>query len=189
VTQRGVLALDALIGAGAELVKHANHLRLHRGATRLPRDEAHLTDRRVRPQAAYADRGAASVHHDPDSTVQDEMHGVGRIALAYDNFVRLNLNPFAMLDQPVSILRTAERFGKPLAQGAGLAVMRLVRLDNRVLTRFKGSIEIGRHNDVVGNKSGGTEGVFHLACETREYHACAALIGDLLDLCEAKCRG
>src|SRR5262249_17216498 len=99
----------------------------------------------------------------PTRPSQDEMHGVGRSALAYDNFVRLNLNPFAMLDQPVSILRTAERFGKPLAQGAGLAVMRLVRLDNRVLTRFKGSIEIGRHNDVVGNKSGGTEGVFHLA--------------------------
>jgi hypothetical protein len=58
-----------------------------------------------------------------------------------------------MLDQLVSILRTAERFGKPLAQGAGLAVMRLVRLDNRVLTRFKGSVEIGRHND-VGNKPG-----------------------------------
>src|SRR5215471_21207091 len=105
MTQPGVLALDALIGAGAELVKHASQLRLHRGATRLPRDEAHLTDRRVRPQAAYADRGAASVHHDPDSTVQDEMHGVGRIPLAYDNFVRLNLNSFAMLDQLVSILR------------------------------------------------------------------------------------
>jgi mannose-6-phosphate isomerase-like protein (cupin superfamily) len=122
VTQPGVLALDTLIGAGAELVKHANQLRLHRGATRLPRDEAHLTDRRVRPQAAHADRGAACVHHDPDPTVQDEMHGVGRIALAYDNFVWLKFNPLAMLDQLVSILRTAERFGKPLAQGAGLAV-------------------------------------------------------------------
>src|SRR5215467_15734059 len=117
------------------------------------------------------------------------MHGVGRIPLAYDNFVRLNLNPFAMLDQLVSILCTAERFGKPLAQGASLAVMRLVRLDNRVLTRFKGSVEIGRHNDMVGNKSGGTEGVFHVACETREYHPCAALVGDLLALGEAKSRG
>src|SRR5262249_19418385 len=68
------------------------------------------------------------------------MHGVGRIPLAYDNFVRLNLNPFAMLDQLIGILCTAERFGKPLAQGAGLAVMRLVRLDNGVLTRFEGSV-------------------------------------------------
>src|SRR5262249_50814287 len=112
-----------------------------------------------------------------------------RIALAYDNFVRLNLYPLAMLDQLIGILRTAERFGKPLAQGAGLAVMRLVRLDNRVLTRFKGSVEIGCHNDVVGNKSGGTEGVFPLARERREYHPCATLVGDLLDLREAKCRG
>ena len=66
--------------------------------------------------------------------------------------------------------------------------MRLVRLDNRVLTRCKGSVEIGRHND-VGNKPGGTEGVFHVARETREYHPCAALVGDLLNLREAKCRG
>src|SRR5262249_19030190 len=135
-----------------------------------------------------ADRGAASVHHDADSTVQDEMHGVGRIPLAYDDFVRLNLNPPAMLDQLVSILCTAERFGKPLAQGAGLAVTRLVRLDNRVLTRFKGGVEIGRHND-VRNKPGGSEGVFHVARETREYHLCAALVSDLLDLREAECRG
>src|SRR5262245_8562993 len=189
MTQLGVLALDALIGAGAKLVKHASQLRLHRGATRLSRDEAHLTDRRVRPQATYADRGAASVHHDPDSTVQDEMHGVGRIPLAYNNFVRLNLHPLTVLDQLFGILCTAERFGKPFTQGAGLAVMRLVRLDNRSLTRFKGSVETGRHNDVVGNKSGGTEGVFHVARETREYHLCAALVSNLLNLCEAKCRG
>ena len=116
------------------------------------------------------------------------MHGVGRIPLAYDDFARLNLNPFAMLDQLVSILCTAERFGKPLAQGAGLAVTRLVRLDNRVLTRFKGGVEIGRHND-VRNKPGGSEGVFHVARETREYHLCAALVSDLLDLREAECRG
>src|SRR5215510_4639223 len=116
------------------------------------------------------------------------MHGVGRIPLAYDDFARLNLNPFAMLDQLVSILCTAERFGKPLAQGAGLAVTRLVRLDNRVLTRFKGSVEIGRHND-VGKKPGGTEDVFHVARETREYDPRTALVGDLLDLREAKCRG
>src|SRR5215813_8444651 len=188
MTQPGVLALDALIGVGAELVKHANQLRLHCGATRLPRDEAHLTDRRVRPQAAYADRGADCVHHDADSAVQDEMHGAGRIPLAYDDFARPNLDPPAMLDQLVSILRTAERFGKPFAQGAGLAAVRLMRLDNRVLTRFKGSVEIGRHND-VGKKPGRTEGVFHLARERREYHPCAALVSDLLDLREAKCRG
>src|SRR5215470_10380821 len=102
------------------------------------------------------------------------MHGVGRIPLAYDDFARPNLYPLAMLDQLVSILRTAERFGKPFAQGAGLAVMRLVRLDNRVLTRFKGSIEIGRNNDVVGNKWCGTEGVFHVARERCEYHPCGA---------------
>jgi len=116
------------------------------------------------------------------------MHGVGRIPLAYDDFVRPNLYPLAMLDQLVSILRTAERFGKPFAQGAGLAVVRLVRLDNRVLTRFKGGVEIGRHND-VRNKPGGSEGVFHVARETREYHLCAALVSDLLDLREAECRG
>src|SRR5262249_16424732 len=148
-----------------------------------------LTDRRVRPQAAHADRGAASVHHDPDAAVEDEMHGVGRIPLAYDNFPRLNLDPPTMPDQLVSILRTAERFSKPLAQGAGLAVMRLVRLDDRVLTRFKGTVEIRRHNDVVANKSGGTEGVFHLARETRQYDPCAALVSNPLNLCEAKCRG
>src|SRR5262249_15631 len=123
-----------------------------------------------------------------DSTVQDEMHGVGQIPLAYDDFARPNLDPPAMLDQLVSILRAAERFGKPFAQGAGFAVMRLVRLDNRVLTRFKASVEIGGHNN-VGKNPGGTEGVFHLARETREYHPCAALVGDLLDLGEAKCRG
>src|SRR5262249_3576879 len=95
----------------------------------------------------------APVHHDPDSAVQDEMHGVGRIPLAYDNFVRLNLNPFAMLDQLIGILCTSERFGKPLAQGAGLALMRLVRLDNGVLTHFEGSVEIGHDND-VGKKPG-----------------------------------
>src|SRR5262249_1018987 len=144
VTQRGVLALDALIGAGAELVKHAHQLRLYRGTTRLPRDEAHLSDCRVRPQATYADRNAASVHQNSDAAVQDEMHGVGRIPLAHDNFVRLNLYPLTMLDQLISILCTAECFSKPLAQGAGLAAMRLVRLDNRVLTRLKGSVEIGR---------------------------------------------
>src|SRR5262249_56597683 len=172
-----------------ELVQYANPLRLHRGGTCLLRDQSHPTDRRVRPEATYPDRGAARVHHDPDSAVDDEVHGVGRIPLAYDNCVRLDLHPRTMLDQLVSILGTTERFSKPLAQGAGLAAMRLVRLDNRILTRFKGSVEIGRHNDVVGNKSGGTEGVFHLARETREYHVCAALVSDLLDLCEAKYRG
>src|SRR5262252_5556991 len=104
---------------------------------------------------AYADRGADCVHHDADSAVQDEMHGIGRFPLAYDDFARPNLDPPAMLDQLVSILC---------------------------------SVEIGRHND-VGKKPGSAEGVFHLARETREYHPCAALIGDLLDLREAECRG
>jgi hypothetical protein len=65
-----------------------------------------------------------------------------------------------MLYQLVSILGTGERFGKPLAQGAGLAVLRLVLLDDGVLTRFKGMVEIGRYYEVLGNKSV-TEGVFH----------------------------
>jgi len=146
------------------------------------------------PQAAVATvEAAARIKVKPAfppgrSAVQDEMHGVGRIALAYDNFVRLNLNPFAMLDQLVSLDCIAERFGKPFAQGARVAVIGMVRLDNRVLTRFKGSVEIGRHND-VGKKPGGTEDVFHVARETREYDPRAALVGDLLDLREAKCRG
>src|SRR5262249_560458 len=116
------------------------------------------------------------------------MHGVGRIPLAYDDFARPSLYPLAMLDQLIGILRTAERFGKPFAQGARVPVIGMVRLDNRVLTRFKGSVEIEPDND-VGKKRGGTEGVFHVARETREYHACAALVSDLLDLREAKCRG
>src|SRR5262249_53740105 len=101
-----------------------------------------------------------------DSAVQDEMHGVGWIPLAYDNFVRLNLYPLTTLNQLVSLLCPAERFSKPLVQGVGLAFMRLVRLDNRVLTGFKRSVEIGRHNDLVGNKSGGMEGVFHARCQS-----------------------
>src|SRR5262249_31432186 len=189
VTERGVLALEAIIGAGAELVKHAHQLRPYRGTTRLPRDEAHLSDCRVRPQATYADRNAASVHQNSDAAVQDEMHGVGRIPLADDNFLRLKLDPLAMPDQLVSVLRTAERFSKPVAQRAGLAGMRLVRLDHRVLTRLKGSVEIGRHNNVIGNKPGGTEGVLHVAREARENDPCAALVSDMLDLCEAECGG
>src|SRR5262249_45173047 len=97
----------------------------------------------VRPQATYADWSAASVHHDPDSAVQDEMHGVGRIPLAYDNFVRLNLYPLTILDELVSLLCPAERFSKPLVQSIGLAVMRLVRLDNRVLTRLSAASRLG----------------------------------------------
>src|SRR5262249_28585016 len=53
---------------------------------------------------------------------------------AYNDFARPNLYPLAMLDQLIGILRTAKRFGKPFAQGARVAVIRLVRLDNRVLT-------------------------------------------------------
>jgi len=67
--------------------------------------------------------------------------------------------------------------------------MCLVRPDNRVLTQFKGSVETRRYNDVVRNKTGSTEGIFHVARETREYHACAALVSDLLNLREAEGRG
>src|SRR5262249_52240792 len=186
MAQRGVLAFDALIGADAEFVKHANQLRLHCGATRLARDEAHLADRRVWPQTSHADRVAACIDHDADSPVQEEMHGVGRLSLAYDNLSRLNLNPLTVMDQPVSILGAAECFSKPLAQG-GVLALRLVRLDDRVLTRFEGTVEIGRHHDVLGNKSS-TQHVFCIARKARQYDLCAALLGELLNLYEVEDR-
>src|SRR5262249_39553572 len=186
VAQSRVLALDALIGVRTEFVNHARALGLDRCATRLPRDEAHLTDRCVWPQTANADRVTARVDHDPDSPVQKEMHGISRIPLAHNNFLRLSLNPFALLNQLVSMLRTGERFSEPLAQGVGLAVPRLVRLDDRVLTQFKGTVEIWR-DDIIRNEPP-AEDVFHIAWEARQYDPCAALVGELLNLYEVEDR-
>ena len=124
--------------------------------------------------------GAACIDHDPDSPVQEEMHGVGRLSLTHDNLSRLNLNPLTVTDQLVGILGVAERFNKPLAQGGALALCS-VRLDDRVLTGFKGTVEIGRHHDLFGNKSS-TQHVFYIAREARQYDLCAALLGELLNL-------
>lgn len=106
---------DPLIGTGAEFVNHANQLRLYRRAARLAGNEAHLADGRMWPQTTHADWLAASLDHDPDSPVQEEMHGIGWIALAHDNLPRLDFGPFAVVDQLISILSPGERFNKPFA--------------------------------------------------------------------------
>jgi hypothetical protein len=71
----------------------------------------------VAAETAHAHHAAAvHAYENSDTALEDEMHRIGRLALAGDVLAGLDLDPCATLGQAVSVLRAAERVRQPTAQ-------------------------------------------------------------------------
>src|SRR5262245_38717281 len=113
LTERRILLHHMIVGIKGKLVEHAGEFGPDRRAARSTGDEAHLANDRMAPETAYAHHAVAIFDKNSDTTVKNEMHRVGRLALTGDVVTGLDLEPFATFGQIVGIFRAAQRICQP----------------------------------------------------------------------------
>ena len=95
--QRAVLGFEPLVSLDGQGIENAVALCLDGGAAQLPRDQPHLADGGVRPEAAHANRASVLERYDDaDAAVENEVHAVGRLTLRGDDGALAHVEPAAM---------------------------------------------------------------------------------------------
>ena len=75
----------------------------------MARDQPHLPDRGVRTEAADADRAPViHVDNDADPAFEDEVHGIGRLALCGDDDILVDIEPFADRGQLIGMVGASQ---------------------------------------------------------------------------------
>jgi len=106
-------------------------------------------------------RGAALArgNHDPDASVQNEMHRIGGIAGADDNLAGVDLQALATMDQFRGVSLGPENPDEPVTQGGFLLLAALMLHDNLVLAPLQRVIEFGHDGDPVRDEIDRSQGL------------------------------
>jgi hypothetical protein len=104
-------------------------------------------------QTAHADHApVVHVYDDTNRALENEMHGVGVVALHGVISSLLTLEPLAEENQLLGKRGVTGRVGQPVAQCACLAATDRVRdEDLLLLASLKHTVEVGGNGDIVGN--------------------------------------
>src|SRR6266508_6393202 len=109
--------LDTAESIGVENVNDAGALRFYGGGTRPCADQSHFADGGLRAQAAHPQLSPVMrPHDDAHSSAQQEMHGLGRLALAGNDFAGSDFKSTAISSQDVGMRDVAKHVRQPLAQ-------------------------------------------------------------------------
>ena len=87
-------------------------------------------------------------NHDPDASVQNEMHGIGGVAGADDDLAGIDLEALAAVNQFRSVFGGPENLGEPVAQGGFFLLEALMLYDDFVLAPLQGMIQFSHDADL-----------------------------------------
>ncbi len=137
------------------------------------------------PEASHPQPAPLSrTHNDADTAAQNEMHGVGFLALPGDDLSGGNFDPLAFFHQPRGVLGS-DCINQPFVQRFRFARLWLICLDDRVFAKLKRPIEVACHKNITRDQAANSEYVVNLARHIHEHQSRSASVSQLLDLPEA----